>query len=163
MASSEAGGSIAERLDRLYEFDREPIAKEKLQRGRHFAGLFAGEHVAATEFVIGALRDITAHVRLQEEYQARARLEGVVEMAGAAAHELNNPLFAALGTAKLLMEDGDVSSPQMVDLKTVISNLERVSELTRKMSGITRYASKKYVGDVQIIDIEKASADPPKG
>ncbi|MBN2409009.1 MAG: hypothetical protein JXE07_04675 [Candidatus Aminicenantes bacterium] len=46
--------SIAARMDRLYEFDREPVSSDKLQSGMTFAGLFAGEHVAATEFVIGA-------------------------------------------------------------------------------------------------------------
>jgi len=44
-----------EALDKLYEFEREPVSPEKLQPGRYFAGLFAGEHVAATEFVIGAM------------------------------------------------------------------------------------------------------------
>jgi len=42
-------------LDRLYEFEREPVSEDKLQPGKHFAGVFAGEHVAGTEFVIGAL------------------------------------------------------------------------------------------------------------
>jgi cytosine permease len=46
--------SITSRMDRLYEFDREAVAPAKLQSGGKFAGLFAGEHVAATEFVIGA-------------------------------------------------------------------------------------------------------------
>ena len=41
-------------MDKLYEFDREPVIPEKLQSGSRFAGLFAGEHVAATEFLIGA-------------------------------------------------------------------------------------------------------------
>jgi len=41
-------------MDHLYEFDREPVSQGKLQTGARFAGLFAGEHVAATEFVIGA-------------------------------------------------------------------------------------------------------------
>jgi cytosine permease len=41
-------------MDKLYEFDREPVSPDKLQSGGKFAGLFAGEHVAATEFVIGA-------------------------------------------------------------------------------------------------------------
>jgi NCS1 family nucleobase:cation symporter-1 len=44
-----------EALDKLYEFEREPVSEDKLQPGRHFAGVFAGEHVAGTEFVIGAL------------------------------------------------------------------------------------------------------------
>ena len=46
--------SLASRMDTLYEFDREPVSLDKLQTGGKFAGLFAGEHVAATEFVIGA-------------------------------------------------------------------------------------------------------------
>lgn len=53
----------ASRLDKLYEFDREPVSPDKLQSGGKFAGLFAGEHVAATEFVIGAffvLHGVTA-------------------------------------------------------------------------------------------------------
>ena len=37
----------------LYEFDREPIPKSKLLGPGYFAGAYAGEHVAATEFVIG--------------------------------------------------------------------------------------------------------------
>jgi len=52
----ESGPSgLIERLDKLNEFERQPITEDKLQSGRHFAGIFAGEHVAATEFVIGAL------------------------------------------------------------------------------------------------------------
>ncbi len=40
-------------MDRLYEFDREPVTPDKFQGPGKFAGLFAGEHVSATEFVIG--------------------------------------------------------------------------------------------------------------
>ena len=48
-------GSIFDRLDRLNEFERQPVSDENLCGGGYFAGSFAGEHVAATEFVIGAL------------------------------------------------------------------------------------------------------------
>jgi NCS1 family nucleobase:cation symporter-1 len=37
----------------LYEFDREAIPESRLLGPGHFAGAYAGEHVAATEFVIG--------------------------------------------------------------------------------------------------------------
>ena len=43
------------RLDQLYEFDRQPVTPDKLLGGSYFAGSYAGEHVAATEFVIGAM------------------------------------------------------------------------------------------------------------
>ncbi len=39
----------------MSEFDRTPVAPASLQSGRYFAASYAGEHVAGTEFVIGAL------------------------------------------------------------------------------------------------------------
>ena len=45
--------SITEGVDKLYEFEQEPVADDKLESPRHFAAVFAGEHVAGTEFVIG--------------------------------------------------------------------------------------------------------------
>lgn len=54
MSSIQASGSkAAARLDKLYEFDREPVTADRLLGPGYFAGSFAGEHVAATEFVIG--------------------------------------------------------------------------------------------------------------
>jgi len=46
--------SLTQRVDKLYEFEREPVSADKLESGKHFAAVFAGEHVAGTEFVIGA-------------------------------------------------------------------------------------------------------------
>ena len=47
--------TITKKLDQLYEFDREPVKKKNLQGIGNFLGIFAGEHVAGTEFVIGML------------------------------------------------------------------------------------------------------------
>ena len=55
MTSADAGSDVVQRLDSLYEFERAPVTEDRLEPGSYFAGLFSGEHVAATEFVIGAL------------------------------------------------------------------------------------------------------------
>ena len=47
--------ALAERLDAINEFDREPVSEDRLQGPGNFIGLYAGEHVAGTEFVIGPL------------------------------------------------------------------------------------------------------------
>ncbi|TWJ06674.1 purine-cytosine permease family protein [Altererythrobacter ishigakiensis] len=39
----------------MEEFEREPVAPSALKPGRYFAASYAGEHVAGTEFVIGAM------------------------------------------------------------------------------------------------------------
>ncbi len=46
---------LVARLDHLYEFDREPVTPDKLQGAGNFIGVYSGEHIAGTEFVIGPL------------------------------------------------------------------------------------------------------------
>jgi cytosine permease len=55
MSSRPETGDVVHKLDKLYEFERAPVTPDRLQPPSYFAGLYAGEHVAATEFVIGAL------------------------------------------------------------------------------------------------------------
>lgn len=112
-----------------------------------------------TDFIIVTIRDVTAHIQLREEHKKKEKLQGVLEMAGAAAHELNTPIFSAIGTAQLVLDDLD--DPLMQgDLKTIIRNLKEVSALTKKMTQITRYEAKEYVGDTKIVDIQKSAGDP---
>ena len=47
--------TLVERLDALYEYDREPVAEKKLHGWKTFIAMFSGEHVAGTEFVLGPL------------------------------------------------------------------------------------------------------------
>ena len=51
-ASAQAPANAAAETG-LYEFDRERVPESKVLGPGYFAGAFAGEHVAATEFVIG--------------------------------------------------------------------------------------------------------------
>ncbi len=106
----------------------------------------------AIEFVIEIIRDITAQRRLEAEQAERSKLAGVIEMAGAVAHEINSPLFAALGTAQM-MEGDLVGSELEVDIGTVVRNLKTISELTAKMTVMTGYSSRDYVGETRIVDL----------
>ena len=51
----QAKSTLIERLDALYEYDREPVSEKKLHGWKTFIAMFAGEHVAGTEFVLGPL------------------------------------------------------------------------------------------------------------
>lgn len=53
MNATAQAATAAKDPDFLYEFDREPVPKSRLLGPAYFAGAYAGEHVAATEFVIG--------------------------------------------------------------------------------------------------------------
>jgi len=101
------------------------------------------------EYVIEVIRDITAKRQLAQEHLERVKLQGVVELAGTVAHEINSPLFAALGTAQLLEDDLE-SAALAEDVQTIIRNLKNIGELTRKMTAMTGFDSRDYVGTTKI-------------
>ena len=47
--------NFVKKLDAVNEFEREPIPRHKLKGWKSFVGMYAGEHTAGTEFVIGPL------------------------------------------------------------------------------------------------------------
>ena len=47
--------SLIERLDALYEYDREPVKETELHGWKTYIAMFSSEHIAGTEFVLGAL------------------------------------------------------------------------------------------------------------
>jgi PAS domain S-box-containing protein len=108
------------------------------------------------EFVIETVRDITDQRQLEKEELRRMKLEGIVQMAGTAAHEFNSPLFAALGTAELLHEDlvEQEREPQIIaDLEMIIRNMREIGALTRKMTKVTGYEEREYVGGTHIVKL----------
>ncbi len=112
------------------------------------------------DFVVEAVHDITDQVLLEREHSQRMKLQGVIEMAGTAAHELNTPLFAALGTAQLLREDlAQAEMRQEMDL--IISNMKKMGELTRKMVELTGYSSSTYVGTTRIVALSPDQNNEP--
>lgn len=104
------------------------------------------------EYVIEVIRDITAKKQLEEEQLKRVKLQGVIELAGTVAHEINSPLFAALGTAQLLEEDLE-DKDLIDDVKTIVRNLKEIGVLTKKMTSMTGFESRDYVGDAKIVEI----------
>ncbi len=47
--------SIKDNLNSVEEFERQPVPENKLKSWKSFLGMYAGEHTAGTEFVIGPL------------------------------------------------------------------------------------------------------------
>ncbi len=105
------------------------------------------------EYVIEVIRDVTAKRQLEEEQLERVKLQGVIELAGTVAHEINSPLFAALGTAQLLEEELE-QQDLIEDTATIIRNLKEIGVLTKKMTSMTGFESREYVGEAKIVEIK---------
>ncbi len=87
----------------------------------------------------------------------KERLRGVLELAGAASHELNQPMQVVLGYADLLCKDLRPDDPVCHTLKEITVQIARMDQILKKIRAITRYETQEYVEGIRIIDIHKAS------
>jgi PAS domain S-box-containing protein len=108
------------------------------------------------------MRDVTEdramRRRLTEARERLARSEkrsAMMEVAGAAAHELNQPLTTVMtSTAMLrrLLGGGDGSSENL--LATLEQEVERMAAIIRRLGELTEFTTKSYVGAARIIDLD---------
>ncbi len=119
---------------------------------------------------VGVFTDIRDRLRMearlnraQDELRAREKTAFVAELAGAAAHELNQPLTSVIGYAELLRRGLGSGSSHGKAADVIISEAERMAEIVRKIGKITKYETKNYVGEAKILDLEKAADDSGGG
>lgn len=118
---------------------------------------------------VGIFTDIREKLRMearltkaQEELRDREKQAAVAELAGATAHELNQPLTSIIGYAELLGKKLEADSPLHAASEIIITQAERMAEIVRKIGKITKYETMSYVGGTKIIDLDKAAEDPEK-
>jgi PAS domain S-box-containing protein len=113
-------------------------------------------HVDGSVSQMTVCKDISELKRAEEERLIKEKLEGVLEMAGAACHELNQPLMTISGYCELLMMVMKEDDPYYERIKVIDEQVHRMGEITGKIMNIRKYETTKYL-DKKIIDIDKAS------
>ncbi len=115
---------------------------------------------------VGIFTDLRDRLRMeqrlehaQEQLRVQEKQTIVAELAGAAAHELNQPLTSVMGYAELLRRRLEEGTPQHHAAEIIVSEAERMAEIVRKIGKITRYETKSYVGTARILDLDRASRD----
>jgi signal transduction histidine kinase len=104
------------------------------------------------------INDITEKKLLEKERYLRERLAGVMEMAGAAAHELNQPLAVISGHSQLMLRDAKAYDEKLARrIRIIFDQVERLGNLTKKFTNIVSYKTKDFGKNIKIVDIEKAS------
>ncbi len=141
-----------------------PMAPLTSLSQRHQAGIYAGHAfiwlVGMFGIGYGARRinqQMAERQRAEEEQRFRERLQGVIEMAGATCHELNQPMQVITGYVDLILLRMSENDPQYRRIREIKEQAERMARITSKLSGITKYVTRDYIDDIKIIDIDKAS------
>jgi PAS domain S-box-containing protein len=93
----------------------------------------------------------------QERLLQTERQAVLAELAGTAAHELNQPLTSVMGYAELLKRRLPEADPSFKAVETIHRESTRMAEIVKRIGRITKYETKQYVGNARIIDLAAAA------
>jgi PAS domain S-box-containing protein len=123
--------------------------------------VYEGEREVAT---VGVLTDLRERIRMeqrlldaQQKLQLSEKQALVAELAGAAAHELNQPLTSVLGYAQLIERQSAKDAAHLRAVRIILSEAERMAGIVKKIGKITKYETTDYVGSAKMLDIEKST------
>ena len=159
------GGGAGDAQVRL--FRAEVIAKSGEVIPVHLSAALLTETGRETA-TVGVFSDLRERLRVEAELQdAQAKLalaekaKVASELAGAAAHELNQPLTSILGFSELLFRRSENDGKGREELEQILHEAERMALIVRRIGKIARYETKDYVGNRRIVDLERSSEPPP--
>jgi len=138
-------------------------AGTRIQISLSAALIYDGTKPVASFGIFTDLRDkLRSEERLAQAQQKLAVTEKqalIAELAGTAAHELNQPLQSVMVYAEMLMRKITPGTSEHNYAKTIVGEAERMKEIVRKIGKITKYETKSYVGAQRILDLDKAAGE----
>ncbi|HEU4728229.1 MAG TPA: PAS domain S-box protein, partial [Kofleriaceae bacterium] len=115
---------------------------------------------------VGILTDLRERIRMeqrlldaQQKLQLSEKQALVAELAGAAAHELNQPLTSIMGYAGLIERQSPLDAPHRRAVAVILAEAERMASIVKKIGKITKYETTDYVGTARMLDLERAAPE----
>jgi len=127
------------------KFDFEPQFRKILA---NFKNVVDGDLQSLVELVEQEVNEVE---RIKAE-----RLTGVLEMAGAACHELNQPLQVIMGYVDIILDKERNQDIVHDHLHIISEQIHQLKNITNKIQNISRYKTKKYFHDSVIVDINNS-------
>jgi two-component system, cell cycle sensor histidine kinase and response regulator CckA len=88
--------------------------------------------------IVGVIRDITEHKRLEAQFMQSQKMEAVGVLAGGIAHDFNNLISVIKGYTEILLENLPEDDPNRADLKQIEEASHRAVSLTTQLLAFSR-------------------------
>jgi DNA-binding response OmpR family regulator len=98
-------------------------------------------------------------VDLQDRVIEAERYRTLTQAAGAAAHEINQPLTTLLGASELVLARMQPDDPDRQLFDMLVSSGERIRDIVRQMLTLREVVTMPYIQGHEIIDFRASSAD----
>ncbi len=114
---------------------------------------------------VGILTDLRERIRMEQRLlQAQQKLQItekqalVAELAGAAAHELNQPLTSIMAYAELVQRQSPAGASHLRAIGVIQEQSERMAAIVKNIGRITKYETTDYVGGARMLDLDRSAS-----
>jgi PAS domain S-box-containing protein len=107
------------------------------------------------QYIVGIIRDITEHKKLEEQLSQAAKMEAIGTLAGGVAHDFNNLLMGIQGRVSLISMDLETYHPLLEHIQAIEEYIRSATNLTKQLLGFARGG--KY--EVKPIDLNELVLD----
>ena len=91
----------------------------------------------------------------QESIIEEERLKVLLQMAGATAHELNQPLMVLMGNVQLMEMDGEIPEHLSARVKKITEAANRIANIVKKIQTLRHDEPKTYAGGKTILNLDQ--------
>ncbi len=98
-------------------------------------------------------------VKLQNQLVQAEQMRVLAQTAGAAAHEINQPLTVLLGKLELTLARLNLVETDLLyqDLTNAYRAGQRIADIVESMNSAQRYVTKPYIEGIEIVDFDASS------
>ncbi|MEE2959985.1 MAG: histidine kinase dimerization/phospho-acceptor domain-containing protein, partial [Myxococcota bacterium] len=91
----------------------------------------------------------------EEELRERERHKLTIELAGAAAHELNQPLTSIVGYSDILSRRLPEDERLHRAVNIIVQESTRMAEIVKRLGKLTTRKTKEYIGETSILHLNR--------
>ena len=103
----------------------------------------------------GFISDISSLKESERDKLDQAKLEAAMQTAGAACHELNQPLQSLMLRLELCLLKADRDDPLSKELNRMLGFAETMAGITRRLARVTMFRTSSYLGETRILDLSE--------
>lgn len=107
--------------------------------------------------IVSRARDVTARISHLKHRLAREKFQGVLEMAGGIAHNMNQPLMVINNLLRDICAAVEQDSLVADKLERLEEQIQKLNTIARKIGAVKKYRVQDYVVGEKIVDIDKST------
>lgn len=109
--------------------------------------------------LVDELAELRQLIAEEEALREADRVQVLTQSAGAAAHEINQPLSVIMGQTELLLEKLPFNDSHRHEIESIYKAGMRIDKIVQKMRQVKRYATKPYIRGVDIVDFNASAQE----